>query len=69
MAILDWFSRYVVAWEVSITLEADFCVTALKRALELARAEIFNTDQGSQFTCGDWIDALTEAGLLISLDG
>lgn len=68
-AILDWFSRYVVAWEVSITLEADFCVTALKRALDLARPEIFNTDQGSQFTCGDWIDALTEAGVAISMDG
>jgi putative transposase len=68
-AILDWFSRYVVAWEVSITLEADFCVRALKWALELARPEIFNTDQGSQFTCGDWIDALTEAGVAISMDG
>jgi putative transposase len=69
MAILDWFSRYVVAWEVSITLEADFCVTALKRALGSARPEIFNTDQGSQFTCVDWIDALTEAGVAISMDG
>ena len=69
MAILDWFSRYVVAWEVSITLEADFCVMALKRALGSARPEIFNTDQGSQFTCGDWIDALTEAGVAISMDG
>jgi putative transposase len=68
-AILDWFSRYVVAWEVSITLEADFCVRALKRALELAQPEIFNTDQGSQFTCGDWVDALTEAGVAISMDG
>jgi putative transposase len=69
MAILDWFSRYVVAWELSITLEADFCVTALKRALALARPEIFNTDQGSQFTSAGWIEALEEAAVAISMDG
>lgn len=69
MSIVDWFSRYVVAWEVSITLEADFCVTALERALGQARPEIVNTDQGSQFTSGDWIDVLTEAGVGISMDG
>jgi putative transposase len=69
MAILDWFSRYVVTWEISITREADFCVTALKRALALAQPEIFNTDQGSQFTSIGWIEALEEAHVKISMDG
>jgi len=69
MAILDWFSRYVVTWEVSITLEADFCVTALERALALAQPKIFNTDQGSQFTSAGWIKALEEATVAISMDG
>lgn len=69
MAILDWFSRYVVAWEISITLEADFCVRALERALALARPEIFNTDQGRQFTSEGWIEALKEAQVQISMDG
>ena len=69
MAILDWFSRYVVAWELSITLEADFCVAALERALGLAEPEIVNTDQGSQFTSGGWTDLLVRAGVAISMDG
>jgi len=50
VAIMDWFSRYVLAWEVSTTLDASFCVDALKRALSLGTPEIFNSDQGSQFT-------------------
>ncbi len=69
MAILDWFSRYVVAWELSITLEADFCVTTLQRALTLGRPEIFNTDQGSQFTSDGWIETLQGAQVAISMDG
>ena len=69
MAILDWFSRYVVTWELSITLEADFCVATLQRALRLGRPEIFNTDQGSQFTSDGWIEALNEAHVRISMDG
>jgi len=69
MAILDWFSRYVVAWEMSITLEADFCVAALRQALEQYRPEIMNTDQGSQFTSVDWIGTLQSAGVAISMDG
>ena len=69
MAILDWFSRYVVAWEISITLEADFCVTTLQRALTLGRPEIFNTDQGSQFTSDGWTDTLKDAQVAISMDG
>jgi len=70
MAILDWFSRYVVAWEVSLSLEADFCVAALERALATGRRpEIFNTDQGPQFTSLDWTEVLEGAGVAISMDG
>jgi putative transposase len=69
MTILDWFSRYVVGWEVSITLEADFCVTALRGALALTHPTIFNTDQGRQFTSAGWIEALQEAAVAISMDG
>jgi putative transposase len=69
MVILDWLSRDVVAWELSITLEADFCVTTLERALTIARPEIFNTDQGSQFTSAGWIEALEAAAVAISMDG
>jgi putative transposase len=68
-AVMDWFSRYVLSWEVSITLESEFCVTALKQALRFGRPEIFNTDQGSQFTSDDWTKVLLEAGAQISMDG
>ena len=69
VAILDWFSRYVLAWELSNTLEAGFCVRALGRALKKAHPQIANTDQGSQFTSEPWIGALQSAGIQISLDG
>jgi putative transposase len=69
MAVLDWFSRYVVSWSLSTTLEAWFCVEALRTALRQARPEIFNTDQGSQFTSAEWIEELTGAGVAISMDG
>jgi len=69
MAVLDWFSRYVVSWSLSTTLDAWFCVQALREALRKAHPEIFNTDQGSQFTSGDWIEELTGAGIRISMDG
>lgn len=68
-AIIDWFSRYVVAWELSNTLDAAFCVTALERALRIARPEVFNTDQGCQFTCEDFITVLQAADVSISMDG
>jgi putative transposase len=54
VAIMDWFSRYVLSWELSTTLEWEFCVTAWKQALSFGRPEIFNTDRGSQFTSGDF---------------
>jgi putative transposase len=69
VAILDWFSRYVVAWEISLTAEADFCVTALRRALRQDQPEIFNTDQGCQFTSIAWTGVLESAGVRVSQDG
>ena len=69
-AVIDWFSRKVLAWRLSITLSADFCVEALEEALgRHGRPEIFNTDQGSQFTSIDFIKALKDAEIAISMDG
>ena len=68
-AVMDWFSRYVLSWEVSITLESDFCVSALKAALGQGQPEIFNTDQGGQFTSVDFTGVLRNAGIQISMDG
>lgn len=69
VAIMDWFSRYVVAWAASITMEIDFCVEALTNALERGRPEIFNTDQGSQFTSSRFTGILEAGGVSISMDG
>lgn len=71
VAIVDWFSRRVLAWELSNTLDAAFCVRALRRALAAAgRApEIMNTDQGVQFTSEEWVGALKQRGISISMDG
>ena len=69
VAILDWFSRYVVDWEVSNTLDTSFCVSTLDRALTKAKPEIFNSDQGAQFTSTDFTTRLENAGILISMDG
>jgi len=69
VAVMDWFSRYVLAWEVSITLDASFCVDALKRALSMGTPMIFNSDQGSQFTSQSFIGVLREADIRISMDG
>jgi putative transposase len=68
-AILDWFSRYVLAWEVSPTLETEFCVAALDWALAGGCPEIFNTDQGAQFTSAGFTKRLEAAGVTISMDG
>ena len=70
MAILDVASRKVLAWRLSNTMTADFCVEALEEALrKYGRPEIFNTDQGAQFTAEDWTDVLKAAGVAISMDG
>ena len=69
VAVMDWFSRYVLSWEVSVTLDVSFCVEALERALSLATPEIFNSDQGSQFTSEVFTGVLKSAGVKISMDG
>ena len=70
VAVMDWFSRCVLAWELSNTLDATFCVVALKQALASGRQPgIFNTDQGRQFTSEAFTGVLTEAGIAISMDG
>lgn len=68
-AVMDWFSRFVLTWELSVTLDAGFCVDALDRALVDSTPEIFNTDQGSQFTSLAFTDRLKQAGVRISMDG
>jgi putative transposase len=70
VAVMDWFSRRVLAWRVSITMETDFCVDALREAMERhGRPEIFNTDQGVQFTSATFVDELSGQGVRISMDG
>jgi putative transposase len=68
-AVLDWYSRYVVSWELSDTLEVDFICAAVSQALSLARPEVMNSDQGSQFTSPQYIQLLKEAEVKISMDG
>jgi putative transposase len=69
-AVVDWFSRRVLAWRLSITLEAAFCIEALEEALACyGRPEIFNTDQGSQFTSHDFTSVLSKNSIAISMDG
>ena len=69
VAIMDWYSRYVLAWRLSNTLDADFCVEALEEALSKGRPEIFNTDQGSQFTGEAFTGLLEQHAARISMDG
>ena len=69
VAIMDWFSRYIVAWDTSITLELGFCVSTLKQSLKIWVPEIFNTDQGSQFTSNEFVSVLQESNVKISMDG
>jgi putative transposase len=69
VAVLDWYSRYVLSWKLSATMESGFCVEALERALRAGAPEIFNTDQGSQFTSEEFTGRLRAAGITISMDG
>jgi putative transposase len=69
VAIMDWFSRYVLSHELSVTLDKDFCIKALKDALDIATPEIFNTDQGGQFTSQTFTGVLKDSGIKISMDG
>jgi len=69
VAIMEWYSRYVVGWEISNTLDVYFCLEALEKALLKNRLEILNSDQASQFTSNDFIEALERVGVRISIDG
>ncbi len=69
MAVMDWFSRYVLTWQLSNTLDGAFCVDALQQALLCGKPEIFNTDQGVQFTAHAFTETLTATGIQISMDG
>jgi len=68
-AFLDWFSRYVIAWELSPALDTEFCVAALNRALEVSVPRIHNSDQGAQFTSSDYVSVLENREVKISMDG
>lgn len=67
-AVMDWFSRYVLSWEVSTSLDKAFCLKVLEKALEQSKPEIFNTDQGSQFTCLEFTGRLEACEVRISMD-
>lgn len=69
VCVLDWYSRYVVSWRLSNTLDVSFCTDALEEALAQGRPEIFNTDQGSQFTSPQFTSRLADASVRISMDG
>ena len=69
VAVMDWLSRYVLSWAVSITMDVGFCLEALDHALGVARPEIFNSDQGAQFTSLDFTGRLAAAGIQMSMDG
>jgi putative transposase len=68
-AIIDWFSRYVLAWRLSNTLDGSFCLEMLDEALSGGKPEVFNTDQGVQFTAAAWTGRLESAGVSVSMDG
>lgn len=69
VAVMDWFSRYVLAWQLSNTLDGYFCLDALQQALQKGQPEIFNTDQGAQFTAHEFTDCLENADIQVSMDG
>ena len=69
VAVMDWFSRYVLSWSLSVTMEIDFCIEALKAALRRGRPEIFNSDQGSQFTSEKFTGELLARQVAVSMDG
>jgi len=69
VAVMDWFSRFVLSWALSVTMEVGFCMEALQRAFRRGRPEIFNSDQGSQFTSDHFTGALKARGIAVSMDG
>ena len=70
IALIDWFSRFIVSWKLSISMTTDFCLDILNKGIKVHRKpEIINTDQGSQFTSNEWIKALKDYNIQISMDG
>ena len=69
VAIIDWYSRYIISWELSNTLELEFCIVALMRSLRKEKPKIFNSDQGSQFTSKEFTSILENNNIQISMDG
>ncbi|EAY24496.1 transposase [Microscilla marina ATCC 23134] len=69
VAVMDWYSRYVLAWELSNSLEMSFCLNALDSAFQNGQPEIFNTDQGTQFTANAFVKRLLDKGIQVSMDG
>lgn len=69
IAIIDWYSRYVLDWQISNTLESEFCIETLQRVLHAGKCDIFNTDQGAQFTSNDFTKLLLDHEIKISMDG
>ncbi len=69
VAVIDWYSRYVLAWQLSNTLDGQFCLAGLETALAQATPDIFNTDQGVQFTAHAFTTRLEAAGVRVSMDG
>ena len=68
-AVIDWYSRYVLAWKLSNSLDGLFCREVLQDALKIAQPEIFNTDQGAQYTCLEFVKILIDLGIQVSMDG
>ena len=69
VAVLEWYSRYVLSWEISNSLTTDFCISALEKALQVGKPEIFNSDQGAQFTDITFTSILNDNNIKISMDG
>lgn len=69
VAVMDWYSRFVLSWRLSNSMDVDFCLDALEDAFEYGQPEIFNSDQGAQFTSRDFTSALTQKGIAVSMDG
>jgi putative transposase len=69
VAVIDWYSRYVMAWELSNSLDTSFCIEAFERAAERTHPEILNTDQGVQFTSHDFVDNVLDKQIRVSMDG
>lgn len=69
VAIIDWFSRYVLDWQISTTLDSDFCIETLARVLATGKCEIFNVDQGAQFTATGFVNLLLQNNIQVSMDG